>query len=117
MNYKMWIIIISSFVLIALIGAFLNILVMKSNMGRMPVLEKNYEVINDKDHFGYKDPSTIKYNYLSDRFRIGKYVYSPGDILIDIAFFSYIFTIIIYIANFLWRHYHGWKKNRFRKIL
>lgn len=62
-----------------LIGGSINFVAILSNDGRMPVYTDQY--INNKYHFSYNDPETIKLHKYSDIYKINNIFFSIGDII------------------------------------
>ena len=91
------------FLFILILGVTGNFLVIKNNSGKMPV----YAYIGEETetHFAYQDSSEIKYPFFSDRFRLGKRIYSIGDF-----FLIFAGTGIVVISILLIVYHYKYKK-------
>lgn len=77
---------------LAVLGAFFNLLCVYSNNNQMPVFNSS---IDTKSHFGFIDSNEIKFSYLSDILTINKFKFSIGDSLIFLSLLLSIVNIII----------------------
>lgn len=80
----------------------MNFVVITNNGGKMPVYKY---AINSEEHFTYHNPKEIKYPSLSDKFSVGNYIVSIGDIVLTFALiFLTIFLFIINKGNINYRN-------------
>jgi hypothetical protein len=90
-------------------GAILNVLVLATNDGRMPVYDSDWN-LNTKTHFSFNDFSEVNNPGFSDRFNLFDKVYfSLGDVLLYFGLISLLFFNVKYL--FLYRKY-GKKKRK-----
>ena len=82
-------------ILVVLSGSLMNIRVINSNDGKMPV--KCTYCIEDREHFNYNNDSEIKYPYLSDRIKINNMVYSIGNLVMYFGFGLLIISCLFLI--------------------
>jgi len=81
-----------------LLGGQMNSLAISENNNKMPVLSQ--VKYSTQTHFSYSDPSEINYSLLSDRFSIGKWIYSLGDLLMFGFFFIFVCVSFLITLNF-----------------
>jgi hypothetical protein len=67
---------------VSITGGILNLTVVTTNGGKMPVYCETRCAISSEKHFIYNDHEDINFFYLADNFAIGYIAFSVGDILI-----------------------------------
>lgn len=92
-----------------LIGALFNSLVLITNNGKMPVQTEGYFVTDT--HFSFQDMNEVNNYYFTDIFKIGKYIYSLGDIVMQ-TFFALLVGFGIYIIVLSNKYLVYKKKNK-----
>ena len=78
-----------------LAGGLLNLKVLATNDGKMPVLSPN--VFSTDRHFSYQNPEQVNEAHLTDKYKIGRYYISRGVILILGPILPLVFVIIMII--------------------
>lgn len=81
------------FMMVCLVGAILNISVISTNGGRMPVLwEENYSSL---EHFSYQNKNEVRQWFLSDIIDFGGFIFSIGDFLMIIGLLLSTITLML----------------------
>lgn len=81
--------------IISLIGGGMNILAIKTNGNKMPVLLQSFNIVEsfgvsyfeDERHFSYDSFNKVNYPILTDIIPLGNSIYSIGDFLMYLAVF------------------------------
>jgi len=86
-----------SFAMVGVVGGMMNLTAVSMNGGRMPVdsSKLGYELSSDT-HFTYENIDEVNRHYLTDKFRIGKIIYSYGDFVIIFSFILVLLCLIDY---------------------
>lgn len=85
------IVLVLLFVFISFFGGMMNLTVLTTNDGRMPVY---WEIDSTKSHFSFQNFDEVQNPYLSDIFHIGNRIFSLGD-LITITSLIFIFVVLV----------------------
>lgn len=101
-----------SLICLIFVGSLLNDLVVSQNRDKMPVLTQIQK--ETETHFAFQNNNQINYPYLSDRFRLGGYIYSLGDFLIYGAFWLLVGFLIVICVGY-WNYRKKSKKRFYRK--
>lgn len=98
-----------------LFGGLLNIKVLATNGGNMPVKLPEGKILADNNGaFVYSRDSEVNYADLTDKYSIGKFVYSVGDFIIYAGLIILIISLVhgIYIEIKWWKYK---QKNKLKK--
>lgn len=91
LNKYLFIMLVS--ILLIICGATLNFTVIKSNGCRMPVYQSIVSVADSDTYFSFWYKSEVNYFNLTDKFVIGKGIFSIGDFLCFIGGFILLFNL------------------------
>ena len=96
-----------------LFGAILNLLVLATNNGKMPVQVEPIYTVNSPRHFGFQDPNEVNNYYLTDIIDLGNCIYSFGDLVMILGIVLLIInSIIILRLAILKKRYKKSDKNK-----